>query len=243
VLPGTGAPVVRAQVKANDVEDGRLLYVQTCASCHGDAGQGTSAAPALTNSGPAALDFYMRTGRMPLGRLGTPPQEQPPTLSAAQIAAITAYASSFSQGPQIPAVTTGADLSRGWQLYVNNCAACHGASGDGGSVGAGMNAPSLLHIDPVGIAEAMLIGPGPMPKFNLPQDQVNAIASYVESLRNPVAPGGFPLSGSGPVPEGIIAALFGVVLLIVIARWVARRDRLPPVGAEIQGAHGEEIAE
>ncbi len=54
------------------VEDGRLLYLQTCASCHGNAGEGTQYAPPVQNSGPAAHDFYLRTGRMPLGRLGSP---------------------------------------------------------------------------------------------------------------------------------------------------------------------------
>src|SRR3954463_7501247 len=145
--PGMGAPAAHAQVSGNAVEDGRLLYIQNCASCHGNAGegstQGNTVIPPLTNAGPAGLDFYMRTGRMPLARLGLPSYEQPPTLTQDQIAAVIQYASAFSQGPQIPTVTNGADLSRGWQMYVNNCAACHGAAADGGSVGAGIAAPSL----------------------------------------------------------------------------------------------------
>ena len=229
--PGAGAPAAHAQVNSNAVEDGRLLYLQNCASCHGNTGEGSDQAntrvPPLTNSGPAALDFYMRTGRMPLARLGLPSYEQPPTLTEGQIAAIIEYASAFSNGPAIPTVTDGTDLGRGWQMYVNNCAACHGAAGDGGSVGPGVIAPSLRDRDGTTIAEAMLIGPGAMPKFQFPQPDVDNIVSYVHSLDHAPAPGGFPLSGSGPVPEGLVAAIAGLGVLIAITRWVARRERLP----------------
>src|SRR3954454_7120644 len=175
LAPGSAAPAVHAQTTNNSVEDGRLLYLQNCASCHGTVGEGTSIAPPLASAGPAGLDFYMRTGRMPLGRPGTPDTEQPRVLTDAQIAAITQYASGFSKGPQIPSVTTGADLSRGWQLYVNNCAACHGAAADGGSVGAGVMAPTLHDRDPTTVAEAVIIGPGAMPKFNFAQPDLDAL--------------------------------------------------------------------
>jgi ubiquinol-cytochrome c reductase cytochrome c subunit len=230
-VPGAGAPAARAQVNSNSVEDGRLLYVQNCASCHGNAGEGSSQAntqvPPLTNAGPAALDFYMRTGRMPLARLGLPAYEQPPTLTEDQIAAIIEYASAFSQGPEIPTVTDGTDLGRGWQMYVNNCAACHGAAGEGGSVGPGVTAPGLHNRDGTTIAEAMLIGPGAMPKFQFAQADADNIVSYIHSLDNAPAPGGFPLTGSGPVPEGLVAAIAGLGVMIVITRWVARREKLP----------------
>jgi ubiquinol-cytochrome c reductase cytochrome c subunit len=229
LAPGQVAPAVHAQTSSNAVEDGRLLYIQNCASCHGNTGEGSTIAPPLASAGPAGLDFYMRTGRMPLGRPGTPGYEQPPQLSEAQVAAIIQYASAFSQGPQIPSVTTGADLSRGWELYVNNCAACHGAAADGGSVGAGIMAPTLHGRDATTVAEAMLIGPGVMPRFSFPQADVDAITSYVDSLNTPTVPGGFPLpGGGGPVVEGAIAAVLGVFVLLAITRWVARRDSLPP---------------
>ena len=237
LAPGQQAPAVQAQVSSNAVEDGRLLYVQNCASCHGSQGEGSSVAPSLANSGPAALDFFMRTGRMPLARLGTTGQGQTPVLNQAQIAAIIQYASAFSQGPQIPTVTTSMDLSHGWNLYVNNCAACHGVSGGGGSVGPGIMAPPLTGRDPLTIAEAMIVGPGPMPQFAFSQADQDAIVAYVESLNTPAAPGAFPLS-DGPVVEGALAAVLGVAALIAITRWVARRDKLPEPSEE-QNAHGE----
>jgi len=245
VAPGMWAPGARAQVSSNAVEDGRLLYIQNCASCHGNAGEGSTqentVIPPLTNAGPAGLDFYMRTGRMPLARLGLPSYEQPPTLTQDQIAAIIQYASAFSQGPQIPTVTDGADLSRGWQMYVNNCAACHGAAADGGSVGAGTAARSLHGRDGTTIAEAMLIGPGAMPRFQFAQADVDNVISYIHSLDDPPTPGGFPLAGGGPVPEGLVAAVGGLAVLLVIPRWVARRDKLPAAThVAVQDEHGEE---
>jgi ubiquinol-cytochrome c reductase cytochrome c subunit len=234
LAPGLPAAAVHAQVSSNSVADGRLLYIQNCASCHGNTGEGSAIAPALTNAGPVTLDFYMRTGRMPLADPQTPEYEQPPKLSQDEIAAIIGYASAFSQGSQIPTVTTGADLSRGWQLYVNNCAACHGAAADGGSVGAGVQAPALTGRDPLTIAEAMIVGPGVMPQFAFTQHDQDAIVTYVESLNTPAAPGGFPLSGSGPVQEGVVAAVLGVAALIVVVKWVARRDKLPEEPTETQ---------
>lgn len=234
------APAANAQTTSNSVEDGRLLYLQNCASCHGNAGEGSSVAPPLASSGPAGLDFYMRTGRMPLARLGTPGYEQPPQLSQAAIDAIIEYASAFSEGPQIPTVTTGTDLSRGWEMYVNNCAACHGVTGEGGSVGPGITAPTLGGGDSRTIAEAMLIGPGAMPKFAFAQADVDSIVSYVHTLDNPPTPGGFSLPGGGPVIEGALAAVLGIAGLIVISRWVAKRDSLPASATATQDAHGED---
>lgn len=233
--PQAGTP----QVSNNAVQDGRLLYVQNCASCHGSQGEGSNVAPSLANSGAASLDFYMRTGRMPLARVGTTGQGQTPVLSQAEIAAIIQYASSFSQGPAIPTVTTSMDLSHGWNLYINNCAACHGVSGGGGSVGAGIMAPPLTGRDPLTIAEAMIVGPGPMPQFAFNQSDQDAIVTYIESLNTPAAPGAFPLS-DGPVVEGALAAVLGVAALIAITHWVARRDKLPEPSEE-QNAHGESV--
>jgi ubiquinol-cytochrome c reductase cytochrome c subunit len=232
-------PAVQAQVSSDAVADGRLLYIQNCSSCHGAMGEGSSVAPSLANSGPAGLDFYMRTGRMPLARLGTTGVGQTPVLSPEEIAAIIEYASAFSQGPAIPTVSTSTDLSHGWNLYVNNCAACHGVAGGGGSVGAGIAAPPLTGRDPQTIAEAMIVGPGPMPEFAFSQDDQDAIVAYVESLNTPAAPGAFPLS-DGPVVEGAVAAVLGVAALVAISRWVARRDKLPEPSEE-QDPHGESL--
>ena len=214
----------------NLLDEGRELYLQTCASCHGAAGEGTDFAPPLTDVGAAANDFYMRTGRMPLSRLGVPTWEQERQLTDAQIEAIVAYTSTFGEGPAIPDVVVDlGDLQRGWQLYMNNCAACHGATGGGGGIGGGVVAPPLSRADPLIVAEAMLVGPGAMPRFVLPEEDVSSVAAYVQHLRSQPAPGGLPVAGAGPVPEGLIAALVGVGLLFLVTRWIARRAEFEPV--------------
>jgi ubiquinol-cytochrome c reductase cytochrome c subunit len=223
----------------NLLEQGRRLYLMNCASCHGAGAEGSDFAPSLRDAGAAANDFFMRTGRMPPGQLGVPSWGQRPQLSDEAITAIVAYTSTLGDGPAIPTVVADlGDVQRGWQLYINNCAACHGSTGDGGGIGGGVIAPPLHGADTLTVAEAMVVGPGPMPRFPFAQEDINAVAAYVEHLRTQPSPGGVARPG-GPVPEGLIAALLGVGGLLVIVRWIARRAEFEPqqeaLGDEDQG--------
>jgi ubiquinol-cytochrome c reductase cytochrome c subunit len=235
-----------AQTAASDqtvVDLGRRLYVQSCASCHGPDGQGGPYGPSLAGSGAAAWDFYLRTGRMPLAAPGEPVYRQPPAFDGSQIEALVAYGAMIAPGPAIPEVVTSADaLGRGWHLYINNCAACHGTSGGGGSVGGGFIAPSLAESDPRTVVEALLIGPGPMPPFVLPEDDLAAVATYVQYLREAPTPGGLSLGGAGPVPEGFIAVVVGLLVLVLVARWVGRGREPDGVLPEAPGSAAEVAA-
>jgi ubiquinol-cytochrome c reductase cytochrome c subunit len=222
--PGGRASAPDPVGAAQAVPEGERLYVQHCASCHGPTGAGTPYGPGLGAAGTAALDFYMRTGRMPLSAPGEPQYRQEPVLTPDQVAAITAYAADLGTGPDIPQVATGgADLHRGWEIYINDCAACHSTSGAGGSVGGGQFAPSLQDADALTVAEAVIIGPGVMPAFPIRGQDLDALAAYVGFLGDAPAPGGLPLAGVGPVPEGFVAIFVGLSLLVVVTRWVARR--------------------
>jgi quinol---cytochrome-c reductase cytochrome c subunit len=220
---GTATP---SQVSSTAVEDGRQLFLSDCASCHGTNGQGSNVAPTLQNAGPATVDFYLRTGRMPLGQLGVPSwQQERSPLTSAQIQALEAYLGTVGSGPAIPNVVASAgDLHRGWELFINNCAACHSATGSGGSIGTNLSAPPLSRADAQTVAEAVLIGPGAMPRFSFSQADVNALAAYVEYLHNTPDPGGISV-GVGPVPEGLLAGVLGLGLLILVTRWVVGRKR------------------
>lgn len=240
-----GSAAAANQVSSTAVEDGRQLYLQSCASCHGTTGDGSNVAPSLRKAGAAAADFYLRTGRMPLGQLDVPSwQQQRTPLTPTQIQQLVAYVASISNGPAIPNVVVSAgDLHRGWQLFVNNCAACHSLSGSGGSIGSNLSAPSLHRADALTVAEAVLIGPGAMPQFSFSQDDVNAIAAYVQYLDNVPNPGGLSMGGEGPVPEGLIAGVLGLGLLIAVTRWVVgRKGHIPPAeqAAVAAGAAHEE---
>ena len=214
--------------QVEQLRSGSELYLQSCASCHGVDGRGGPSGPSLVGVGPANLDFQMWTGRMPLAAPDAPGYRQRPSLTEAQISAITEHAVRAFAGPSpaIPQVVTArGDLQRGWELYTNNCSACHGTSAAGAAIGAGNVAPGLGRVDAVRLAEATIVGPGVMPAFGFSQQQLDDLAAYVAFLNDLPTPGGLPLAGVGPVPEGFIAGFLGLGALILVARFVAPAER------------------
>ncbi|MER3418888.1 MAG: hypothetical protein C4343_07335, partial [Chloroflexota bacterium] len=206
-------------------------YTASCAACHGPVGEGTANGPSLRGVGAASVDFMLRTGRMPLPAPGVPMTRGRPAFREDEIQALVAYVTAFGgDGPAIPDVQVSrGDVARGRELFITNCAACHGAGASGDSVGGGFVAPPLLGVDPTILGEAIRTGPGVMPVFNpgqLSPRDVDSIAAYLAYLRSREAsPGGFPLAGVGPVAEGYVAWLVGAGLLVLAARWTERRRR------------------
>jgi ubiquinol-cytochrome c reductase cytochrome c subunit len=228
--------------------DGPNLYLQNCASCHGAQGEGATSGPSLIGVGEASTDFYLRTGRMPLGAPGQRPQRQAPRFSEAEIQALVAHVASFGgDGPPIPSVNPGGDIRKGWDLYTANCAACHAATGAGNAVGGGFVAVGLGQATEREIAEAMLIGPGAMPRFQFNDEERDAIVGYVTWLRQSSSPGGAPIGGFGPVAEGFVAVSVGLTALVLVAVFVGRRSHEGepgspfPTGAALEAATDEEI--
>jgi ubiquinol-cytochrome c reductase cytochrome c subunit len=209
------------------VERGRELYLLGCASCHGPNGEGTDQAPDLRGVGAASADFQLSTGRMP----NTAPDRQSVTkrspYTRAEIDDLVAYVASLGPGPPIPDVNTPpGDLEEGGQLFLDNCAACHSAAGNGGALSLGRAAPSVHDATPVEVAEAIRTGPGQMPVFGpetLSRKQVNSIVEYVEYLKNPEDPGGLSLGRVGPITEGLVAILIGLGALMLVSRWIEPR--------------------
>ena len=227
IVAARAAPAAGAEAGGEQVTqtEAAALYLQNCASCHGSQGEGATAGPPLIGVGAASVDFYLRTGRMPMGAPGQRAQRQDPAYNDAQIRALVEYVVSFGgDGPDIPQVRAGGDLRRGWELYTANCAACHAATGAGNAVGGGNVAYGLGQATDVQIAEAMLIGPGVMPKFALDDTDRDAIIAYVGYLRSAPAPGGAPIGGFGPVAEGFVAVFIGLVLLVGVAMFVGRQS-------------------
>ncbi len=202
---------------------GEELFLTSCASCHGPQGQGGSAAPDIRQAGAALADFVLRTGRMPLADPTAPQLVGPRRFDEADTQALVDYVASLGDGPAIPdVVVSGADVNHGRQLYVANCSACHGPAGGGGAVGGGFVAPDLTQAGPTTLGEAVITGPGPMPRFSFAPGELNDLAAYAEFLRDAPHPGGATAPAVGPVTEGFIAAIALLVLLLV-ARWVAVR--------------------
>lgn len=213
------------------VADGAAVFAANCSSCHGPAGQGTGSGPTLVGVGAASADFELRTGRMPFaGPIGSQAVRKPPAFDDGTIRALVAYVAALGPGPKIPSPTVDeAAVSRGQRLFVANCAPCHGATAQGGAVGGGALAPALDQATAVQVAEAMLIGPGQMPVFTgLSSSDRDAIVSFVIYQQTAPHPGGLSIGGIGPVPEGYVAWIVGmgllVALMILVARdWVRRR--------------------
>jgi ubiquinol-cytochrome c reductase cytochrome c subunit len=178
--------------------------------------------------GPAAVDFMLATGRMPLSDPDQQPTRQPPQYSPEEIEALVAYVVSLGLGGEsIPFVSPEAgDLSLGRDLYSANCLACHGAGGQGATVGAGQIAPSLRRATPVQIAEAVRVGPGPMPPFTdelVDQHELDSLVRYVMDLRTQPNPGGLDLGRVGPVVEGFVGWVVGLGLLLLVIRLTGTR--------------------
>jgi ubiquinol-cytochrome c reductase cytochrome c subunit len=215
------------------IAPGQTLFELNCSSCHGADASGTSRAPNLQGLGPATVDFWVSTGRMPLAVATAQPVQKPARFNRKETLQIVAFVNSLA--PAAPAYPSGipkvnlgaADLVQGNSLFVLNCAGCHTITGAGDALSAGYFAPSLHKIYPRQIAEAIRTGPTQMPHFgpgNLSNQQVADIVKYVTStIQHPTNRGGLGLGGIGPVAEGFIGLLFGVGGIMLVAFWLGDR--------------------
>jgi ubiquinol-cytochrome c reductase cytochrome c subunit len=215
---------------------GQSLFLENCASCHGTQANGvpangtSGAFPNLVGLGPATIDFWVESGRMPAADpRAVQANRRTPRLSQTQALAIAAWVNSLSPSyPDIPSPNlASANVSDGAALFALNCAACHTIEGDGDALANGTFAPSLRNIPAYQVVEAIRTGPANMPRFtgNLSDYQVADIVKYVTTeIQHPQNPGGFGLGGLGPVAEGFVGLLLGVGLLALVGFWVGERQ-------------------
>ena len=232
-VTGSGsAAATDPTVSQAQIAQGRQIFQQTCATCHGLEAQGTAVAPSLIGVGAAAVDFQVSTGRMPLREPGPEAPRKPPQLTPAQTRAVAEYVQSLGGGPPIPTAaqvgTSGANLALGQALFTANCMQCHNFVGAGGALTYGKYAPALTASTPAQIYEAMLTGPEAMPVFNdttvTPSEKRDIIA-YVTATRAQVNPGGFSLGRIGPVTEGLFAFLGLLFFMVLAAMWITAKHR------------------
>lgn len=212
------------------LELGKSLYDQHCASCHGFIGEGNDEleVPPLIGVGRAATDFMLQTGRMPATLTGELMYTQPVKFTQKEIAAMVDYVETLGPGgPDIPDIDIDrGDLSEGFDLFIENCAACHGTVGEGDAVTQNDFAPDLHHVEPTQIGEAVRFGPGPMPRFDelaFDDEQLNSLVLYAYSTRDLNNPGGNSLGYGGPVAEGFVAWFFGLAILLIVVRLAGKR--------------------
>jgi ubiquinol-cytochrome c reductase cytochrome c subunit len=228
--------------ETEQVAQGKELFLASCSFCHGQNGEGVPTVrdgyqlgPSLVGVGAAAVDFQVGTGRMPMAQPGQQVQRKPPVFNDDEVAALAAYVASLGPGPAIP---NEADysvdelseeerqeaISRGGQIFLTNCTACHNFAGKGGAMPRGGDAPNLSNTEARHIYEALLTGPGQMDTFsngNLSPEEKRDVIAYLYSLRDQPAYGGFTLGGMGPVSEGLFAWIVGIGSLVGFATWIA----------------------
>jgi ubiquinol-cytochrome c reductase cytochrome c subunit len=226
---------------ADQVAQGRELFLVSCAFCHGQNGEGVRSqdgnqlGPSLVGVGAAAVDFQVGTGRMPMVQPGAQVPRKPETFDDDEVAALAAYVASLGPGPAVPDEgdysleglsdeEREAAIVRGGQIFLTNCTACHNFEGSGGAMPRGGYAPKIRGVEPRYIYEALLTGPQNMPNFsngNLSPDEKRDVIAYLGSLEEMPDYGGFGLGGLGPVPEGLVAWIVGLGLCVGAAVWIA----------------------
>jgi ubiquinol-cytochrome c reductase cytochrome c subunit len=210
------------------IAQGRALFLQGCASCHGLNAEGGKTAPSLIGVGAAAVDFQVGTGRMPLEAHTTEAQRKPVRYTDTEIEQMAAYVASLGAGPAIPSELNyqQADLAFGGSLFRTNCAQCHNFAGSGGALTYGKYAPSLSLATPKQIYEAMVTGPESMPVFGDQQitpGQKLAIIKYIRTIKAEPNPGGAGLGRVGPVTETAVAWLVGIGVLVFVTMWIGSK--------------------
>jgi ubiquinol-cytochrome c reductase cytochrome c subunit len=200
------------------------LYAANCAKCHGPHGEGYTG-PKLEGVGALAADFYLRTGAMPLARVGEQPEASRVLFSELELRALIHHVASLG-GPPVPTPhPERGSLSHGLKLFTDHCAGCHQVVAEGGFV-TGARVPPLENATPTQIAEAVRIGPYLMPKFSeraITPPELDSIIRYVEYAKHPDNRGGWGLGEIGPVPEGIVAWLVAAVVLVGTCLVIGKR--------------------
>lgn len=235
------AQATTTAASTDDVAKGRALFLVSCASCHGQNGEGiltdrgTQYGPSLAGVGAAAVDFQVSTGRMPMSQVGAQAVRKRPLFNEDEIRQLAAYVATLGPGPAVPTPdqydpdTIPEDerqdaIVRGGEFFRTNCTACHNFAGNGGALSHGRFAPPVTGVEPRNIYQAMLTGPQAMDVFsdaNLSPEEKLDIIAYIRHLEESPNVGGFTLGALGPVAEGVYAWVLGIGACVLFGIWIA----------------------
>ncbi|MCI0478717.1 MAG: c-type cytochrome [Anaerolineales bacterium] len=163
----------RADLAVAQIRAAQVVYGQNCAICHGGAGEGLGANPALDNAGLRSADYEAIYKTIARGRYNTAmPGWAMEDGGSLNIAAIDSLVTLIQKGdwtqtrvvvadlglmPRVPVSVTipaetlkqiaalpdGTRLTNGAQLYASNCVSCHGANGTGTKLAPALNDPKI----------------------------------------------------------------------------------------------------
>ena len=196
-----GAVAAPTGVSAGDsLDEARRLFAENCVACHGDSGQGSTVAPPLNTPALRQTDSQFLQNTITFGRPGTAMpawgQKAGGPLSAEQIGELVALIR--TGGWSEPAQTAGAAPppaptapftgvpSQAINLFSQNCATCHGPTGEGSFIAPPLNSAELrARLTDEAIAATIRNGrPGTrMPAWGSFLSQ-NDIASLVTLIRH-----------------------------------------------------------
>ncbi|HVX45806.1 MAG TPA: cytochrome c [Mycobacteriales bacterium] len=245
------APKSEADPAANsslNVRKGQELFDQTCITCHGANLQGVNdRGPSLIGVGQASVYFQLKTGRMPLAGQGPQADPKKAKFDDDQIDQIAAFVQANGGGPTLPEGNLRhGPIAEGGELFRLNCASCHSLAGAGGALSGGKFAPKLNKATDKEIYAAMLSGPGQMPDFGDKQispEQKRAIINYLQSLKAEADPGGNGIGRLGPVPEGLVAWVVAIPIMLIFIFWIGAKVGARGPKGEPATAHAQNIAE
>jgi len=162
-----------AEIRVAAVAEGLDLYATNCVVCHGAAGEGMAAYPALDNEGVRLMDDDDIFRTIERGRYNTAmaaySAEEGGIFTDMQIRSLTALIQDAPWGTvaarvdelgltpppvaaaaiddaliaTIQALPDGEVLASGLQIYATNCVACHGANGEGTTLAPALNTDEL----------------------------------------------------------------------------------------------------
>ena len=166
---------------------GQRLFANNCAVCHGSAARGQVGFPNLTDDdwlhggSPEAILHTLNNGRMAV----MPAKGVMPNMTDTQVDQVVNYVLSFSDRAKDPA-----SVEAGKAVFMQGCAACHGADGKGMHA---VGAPNLTdNVWLYGstydwIRKAVVNGlqnQMPSQSGRLSQDQIQILAAYVYGMSN-----------------------------------------------------------
>jgi cytochrome c oxidase cbb3-type subunit 3 len=189
--------------------EGEKLYSYHCSACHGPDGHGGVGVPlALPDFQYGVTNDYL-TKTIRLGRPGRimPAFTQ---LSDAEVKSIVKHIRSWAPGKpfKYSNETIKGDIQHGKQLYLKNCAVCHGATGDGGKgtgvtfsrprdlpiIAPALNNTGFLSAAPDTMIKTVLMNGRegtPMPSFlkqGLSEKDIDDVVAFVRSFERKSPP-------------------------------------------------------
>jgi cytochrome c553 len=115
-----------------DIDNGRKIF-KTCALCHSPEGWGTSDGNTPEIAGQHSSVIIKQLTDIRQGNRDNPtmlPFTQPDVIDKQDIADVAAYVSQLKMSPE-NLTGPGDDLKLGEEIYIKECAECHGTNGEG----------------------------------------------------------------------------------------------------------------